>query len=407
VAEAVSNPHVDALLAELANPVGREDPYPRYHELRNSAPVARAEDGVLVLTRYTDCHELLRDPQFGHGDTTTGLDAVFPEWRDHLAIYLLRTSLLSLDPPAHARLRRLLGRTFTARRVAGLRPAVEALTAQLLDQMVVDSDFVDFIDTFAFPLPNSVIGELLGVPAEDRPQFQDLVRDWTLILDAYTPEILANADAAAGKIRDYLRDLAAERTRQPRDDLMSALVQPDANGDTMTHDELMATATLLFSAGFETTTHLLGNGLVALLRSPEQIGLLTGDPERVPRAVEELLRFDSPVQLTGRNALQDTVIAGVEVPRGQRVIAYLGAANRDPAHAPEPDRLDLTRSGAALMSFGGGIHYCLGAPLARLEAQIAFPAVFERFPAIRLAEPLERRNSLTLRGYLKLPVILT
>ena len=403
MAEAVSSPHIDTLLAELAGPVGRADPYPRYHELRRTAPVARAEDGALVLTRYEDCHALLRDPHFGHGDATTGLDAVFPEWRDHLAIYLLRTSLLSLDPPAHTRLRRLLGRTCPARRVAGLRPAVEKLTADLLDAMV---DGTDFIEAFAFPLPNAVIGELLGVPAADRPQFQQLVRDWTLILDAYTPEILANADAAAEAMRDYLSELAAERSRQPRDDLISALVQPDADGDRLTHDELMATTTLLFSAGFETTTHLLGNGLVALLRHPDQIGRLTGEPEQVPRAVEELLRFDSPVQLTGRNALDDTVVAGVDVPAGQRVIAYLGAANRDPAHAPEPDRLDLGRTGAAPMSFGGGIHYCLGAPLARLEAQVAFPALFARFPAIALAGQPERRNSLTLRGYLTMPVTL-
>ncbi len=400
----VANPQVDALLHALVTADGREDPYPTYAQLRSLAPLAKAPDGVLVLTRYADCDALLRHPRCGRADP----DALFvamglPNWRDHIGLRQFSTSLLNINPPDHTRIRRLVGGVFTPRRVAGLRPAITALTERLLSAI---SGTVDFIDAFAFPLPVAVIGELLGIPAADRPPFQSLVRDWTLLLDVYDADVLARADAAAGQIRDYLADLAGQRRRRPESDLMTAMVQAESDGERLTEDELLTTAALLFAAGFETTTHLLGNALVALLSHPDQLDLLRRSPALAPGAVRELLRFDSPVQITGRTVLSDTEVSGIPVAAGQRVVAYLGSANRDPQRFADPDRLDLARVDNAPLSFGGGLHYCLGAALARLEAEIALPALLERFPRIALAGPPQRRDSLTLRGYLALPVSL-
>jgi cytochrome P450 len=278
---------------------------------------------------------------------------------------------------------------------------VAALVDTLLEQLDGGSDF---IDDFAFPLPVAVIGELLGVPEADRAAVQPLVRDWTLILDLFDADVLARANAAAAEIRSYLADLAHERRGNPRDDLISALVLATEATDRLSEDELVTMAALLFSAGFETTTHLLGNGLVALLANPDQADALRNDADLAPTAVEELVRFDSSVQLVGRAALADTAIAGVPIAKGDRVVCYTGAANHDPQRFPEPDRLDLTRHDGAPLSFGGGIHYCLGAPLARLEAQLAFPALLTRYPDLQLADGAQRRDSLTLRGYLHLLV---
>jgi cytochrome P450 len=304
------------------------------------------------------------------------------------------------NPPDHTRLRRLVSSSFTARRVQALRPRIAQMVQDLLVRMEGE---VDFIAAFAFPLPVNVIGELLGVPSADRAQFQSLVRDWTQVLELITPEVLATADPAAATIRDYLAGLAAERRRTPGDDLISALVAAE---EQLTEDELLTMAALLFAAGFETTTNLLGNGLVALLRNPDQLELLRHQPGLADAAVEELLRYDTPVQLLSRVAWDDVEIAGVPVEGGERIVAYLGAGNRDPERFTDPDRLDLTRSDNAPLSFGGGIHFCLGAPLARLEAQIAVPALLAHFPELALAGEPERRDSLAIRGYTRLPVSL-
>jgi cytochrome P450 len=223
------------------------------------------------------------------------------------------------------------------------------------------------------------------------------------VLDAFSIEVLARADEAAEQIREYLADLAEVRRRAPREDLISALVTNTDAGLRLTEDEVVTMAALLFAAGFETTTHLLCNGLVALLTNPDQADALRADAD-AHTAVEELLRFDSSVQLTGRTALADTEVAGAPIVKGDRVICYLGAANRDPQRYHDPDRLELTRRQGAPLSFGGGIHHCLGASLARLESQLAFPALLTRYPDLQLADGAQRRDSLTLRGYLNLPV---
>jgi cytochrome P450 len=400
--QAVSDPDIDRLLDELTRPEGREDPYGRYQVIRRKAPVARAPDGAVVLTRFADCHAVLHNPRCGHTDP----DAVFTrigvsDWRDHPGIRTLSTSMLTLNAPEHTRLRRLVSSAFTARRVASLEPAVTTLVDELVDRVAGSHDFVT---DFAFPLPVSVIGELLGIPVADRAAFQPLVRDWTMLLDVFTPEILQRADAAAEEIRDYLGALLEERRRRPGEDLLSGLVTVETAGDRLSLDEVVTMAALLFAAGFETTTHLLANSLVALLDNPDQLELLRASPELAGGAVEELLRYDSPVQITVREVFEDIRSADLDIPAGDRVVLYVGAANRDPARFSDPDRLDLTRKEGAPLSFGGGIHFCLGAPLARLEGRVALPALLRRYDDLAVTGVPERRNSLTLRGFTKLPV---
>src|SRR6476619_1664039 len=287
-----TGPRVESLLSDLVSRAGRDDPYPVYAALRREAPIARSPEGSLLPTRSADCSAALRDPNIGHGDPTDEQDvAGLTDWREHLSLRQFRTSMLSIDPPSHTRLRRLVSGAFTPRRVAGLQPFIATSTEQLLDEMAPECDF---IATFAFPLPIAVIGELLGVPRADQSQFQHLARDWTQVLDVTTPRILARADVAAGHIREYLAALAAERRTDPRDDLISALQRSDSDlgkGGSLTQDELLTMAALLFAAGFETATHLLGNALVALVRNRDQLELLARTPEVAPAAIDELLRF--------------------------------------------------------------------------------------------------------------------
>jgi cytochrome P450 len=398
VATIVRDDEVLTLLDELTTMTGRRDPYPRYARLREISPIVRAADDALVVTGYADCQTVVRDARFAHMPPDMLAFIGYPDWRDHPALSLMYTSMLVLNPPDHTRLRRLVSSAFTARRVQSLRPAIERMVDSLLDDLAVDGG-ADFVAAFAFPLPVAVIGELLGVPAADRAQFQTLVRDWTQILERITPEVLERADPAAAAIRDYLAALLDERRRTPADDLLTALTQ--APDDQLTDDEVLANASLLFAAGFETTTNLLANGLHALLSHPGQLPLVAQSPEA---AVEELLRFDSPVQLSARVATEPIDLAGVTVEAGERVVAYLGAGNRDPQRFTAPDDLVLDRADNAPLSFGGGIHYCLGAPLARLEAQVALPALVRRFPSIAPAGEPERRDSLSLKGFTAMPI---
>ncbi|WP_395103502.1 cytochrome P450 [Actinomadura sp. SCN-SB] len=380
----------------------RADPYARYRELDAVGPLVRTPVGLWVTTRYELCEQVLRDPGFGHEPTYSVV------WRDSP---MRRHTFLTMDPPDHTRLRRLVSKAFTARLVERLRPRVEELVAELIAE-IPENEPVDLIAALAYPLPVILISELLGVPPEDR----DLFKGWSNALargldpDFLLPlRDLTRRDQAREEFVEYFRELAARRRAEPRDDLLSALVAVRDGGEALSEEELLATCVLLLVAGHETTVNLIGNGSLALLRNPDQLAWFRDHPEESAAAVEELLRYDPPVHLALRGALEDRDVGGTTVKKGEMVALVLGAANRDPSVFRDPDRLDLTRfagaarSGAARhLVFGHGIHYCLGAPLARLEGQVALRRLFEH--EVSLAEtPLTYRDNLVLRGLSALP----
>ncbi len=397
----------DALLAELvATPEGRADPYPRYAALRAVAPVHRSAFGFWALSRYDDCQQLLRHPgvgkDFSGAMNSMGLSDAQRTVQDRFRND--RSNMLVTDPPDHTRLRGLVSRAFTPRTVESLRPRIVAIVDDLLDGFGAGE--VDVVDALAFPLPITVIGDMLGVPAEDRRALRPLVRAVTAVLElAITPDALAAADVADAQLGAYFSELAAERRARPQDDMLTRLIEAEDKGDQLTEGELISTVILLFAAGFETTTHLIGNGVLALLRNPDQLARLRADRSLVRPAVEELLRYDSPVQLAVRTAYEDISIGETSIPAGSVVLALLGAANHDPARFHDPGRLDVGRDEGPPMSFGGGIHFCLGAALARLEGQIVLDRLLDRFATMELAGgPATYRDSLTLRGLTSLPV---
>jgi cytochrome P450 len=313
--------------------------------------------------------------------------------------------MLLADPPDHTRLRRLVSRSFTPSQVDRLRPAVQTLVDELLDQMAAASE-VEFMADFALPLPMAVIGELVGVPASDRDGLQPHVRAAAKGIEPVLSEEETEASIEAlGTLGDYFLALLEERRAHPRDDLLSSLVESWENDDRLTDEEVASTAILLFAAGFETTTNLLGNGLLALLTHPDQLADWRAHPEIAPSAVEELLRFDSPVQFNLRTALEPAELLGEPLARGDRIVVLQGAANRDPARFEHPNDLNLRREGNAPLSFGWGIHHCIGAGLARMEGEIAFNGLLARFPEIQLVDDEPHwRPSFTLRGLLDLPL---
>jgi len=403
---AVSTVEPDALLLELiATPEGRADPYPRYAALRERAPVHRSAFGIWTLTDYDDCQLLLRHPgvgkDFSSAMNSLGLSDADREAQDRFRND--RSNMLVTDPPDHTRLRGLVTRAFTPRTVEKLRPTVVTLVDELLDAF--DGE-VEVMDALAFPLPVTVIGDMLGVPVEDRSLLRPLVRSVTAILElAVSPEALAEAAEADAELGRYFADLVADRRASPRDDLLTKLIEAEDKGDQLTEHELISTVILLFAAGFETTTHLIGNGLLALLRNPGELDRLRGDRSLIRSGVEELLRYDSPVQIAARTTYEELPVGGQTIPSGNLVLAMLGAANRDPARFTDPDRLDVGRDEGAPMSFGGGIHFCLGAALARLEGQIVLDRLLERFRTMELVGgPPTVRDSLTLRGLTELRV---
>jgi cytochrome P450 len=401
---------VDALLAEIfLTPEGKSNPYPRYAAIRESSRAFRSGMGFVVVGRYEDCQWVLRDPRFGKGEMGPmweeyGLTQV--EWQERFPDFQQRvTSMLGLDPPDHTRLRRLVAKAFTPKTVENLRPDIVRLTDELLDRF---DGVVDVMSALALPLPMAVIGEMLGIPAAEREALQPHVRATAKTLEFNPP--LEEMDAAARSskiIAEHLEVLIAQRRAEPTDDLLSELVHVEEHGDQLSHAELISTVMLLFGAGFETTTNLIGNGLLALLDHPGELRRVRDDRSLMKTAVEELLRWDSPVQVDGRVAFEDVDIDGMAIAAGEQFVTLLGAANRDPRAFDDPDRFDVGRVGQPPMSFGGGIHYCLGAALARTEGAVVFDRLLDRFPVIEPAWGDERpgyRDTIVLHGLESLPV---
>ena len=383
---------------DFNNPVLRANPYPAYKFLRDAAPLWRAPTGQWIASTHAGCTALARDNRFGHGRD----GSIAPDVENEPALRSLTQTMLLVDPPAHTRLRGLVAKAFTARRMEALRPRIEAIVDGLLND-VEDRDGMDVIADFAHKLPVTVICDMLGIPESDRAPFLNESTVRGRILDPVPPsrEELDAANRGSLATRDYFTGLFEYRRRNPGDDLTTALLNAREADDSLTDEEITANIALLFGAGHETTTNLIGNGVLALHRNPEQLERLRAEPGLIPNAVEEILRYDSPVQLTGRMALADVEFQGQTIARGEQVVALLGAANHDPAaYEGDPDALDVARPGVKPLSFGGGIHFCLGAQLARIEGEVAFGRLLQRLPAMRLAdaENVEWKPTITLRG---------
>ena len=392
----------DRFFVEAMSPAFREDPYPYYERFRGPTPLLRVGETIWFALGHADVTTMLRHPNLSTDESHAATEA------ERAAEDPNRPrSLLFMDPPDHTRLRGLVARAFTPRRIDELRATTQAIATELVDAIAAMAGPVDLVQAFAYPLPVRVICALLGVPPEDEAMFTDWSRGIARSVDPSvlrTPAIEATIEEARANLRRYLGDLLAARRRQPGDDLLSALAAVDVEGDRITPREVVGLAQLLLVAGHETTVNLIGNGTLALLRNPEQLALLRRSPELVGPAVDEFLRFDGPVQITQRVVTQDMTVVGCPVKRGDEIMLVLGAANRDPSAFPNPHKLDVTRDARRHVGFGGGIHHCLGAALARMEGQIAFATLLDRFPRLELAGTPERRPTFTLRGLETLPV---
>ena len=369
------------------NPISdsvRNNPYEKYAELRSKDPIHRMRlINAWVLTRYEDVDMVLRDHRrFSNHDD---------EDREY-------RSMLFQDPPDHTRLRSLVSRAFTPRSVAELEPQIQHLVTELLDD-IEGKDRFDLISDFAFPLPVTVIAEMLGVPAQDIDRFRDWSNDIALTVEpTLDDEQTRRMEESFQELLDYFEDIIERRLKEPQDDMITALLNVEAEGDRLSRGELLSTLTLLLVAGNETTRNFIGNGMLALLKHPDQLQRLRDNPDMLDSALDELLRYDSPVQMDQRMVYEDVEIQGHRIRAGQRVINAIGAANRDPEVFANPDKLDIGRREKSHLSFGRGIHYCLGSPLAMMEGRIAFSSLLDRFPSMSLVAEPEFREQIVLRG---------
>lgn len=383
-----------------SDPLVRSDPHPLYHRLRELGPLWVEEHEERVFTRWDHCEEILRDPRFSsdpaHRVSTRPLEE--RSFREQFQESSEFRTLLFMDPPDHTRIRGLVNKAFTPRAVDRLRSHIVEICDGILDDAAA-AGTLDVVGDLGYRLPVTVICELLGVPAGDQAQFGP----WSSALSRLLDGDLADDALAAGldaflHILGYLNEIIDERRARPADDLTSALIAAEEAGDRLSETELRSILILLFVAGHETTTNLIGNGTWALLQHPDQLARLRADPTLITSTVEELLRYDGPVHLTGRVATTPAEVGGVPIPAGTQVVTLLAAANRDPRQFPDPDRLDVARDPNHHLAFSHGIHYCLGAALARAEGQIAIGSLVSRFSHIEPLETPTYRDHFVLRG---------
>ena len=400
------------------DPDFRADPYPTYRRLREEDPVHTSILGPKVLTRYEQCSAIVRDHRTGTDETKSN---AYAEWLAQGNEPLMRDEnnsapFLMLDPPDHTRLRGLVSKAFTPKVVEGLRPRAQELVDGLIDAVAGRGGTgaggakgrMDLIADVAYPLPVTIISEMLGVPTEDHETFQGWSRELARALDpdiVLPPEVLEARMRASEEFGEYFRGLIAKRRAEPRDDLLSALVAAEEQGDRLSEGELVSTLMLLLIAGHETTVNLIGNGVLALLRNRAQFEKLAADPSLAKSATEEVLRYDAPVQMTMRVAHEDLQFGDFTMPKGDMALLMLAAANRDPEAFDDAETFDITRDDSRHLSFSSGIHFCLGASLARLEGQVALATLARRLPTMELAvDRPEYKENLVLRGLAALPV---
>ena len=414
-----SHTDVDAA-AELAGPLGfnpldpafRVDPYPVYSRLRERGRVLRSPmiPGLALATRYAECHAMLRDPRWSSDEANSSFSQMMREggaFPDLPAELDGMEPFLFMDPPDHTRLRGLVAKAFTPRVVEGLRPRMEELVGQLLNS-ALKAGGMDVISGLAYPLPVTIISEMLGVPVEDQERFTG----WSKVLAASLDPDFGMTDPAVLEVRtrtmleftDYFRGLIAARRKSPTPDLLSGLVAVEEEGQRLTENELLATCILLLVAGHETTVNLIGNAVLAFCRYPDEYGRVTAEPGLVRYAVDEVLRFDPPIQMTVRHAREDIELGGEDIAKGSTVVVLVASANRDPEQFAEPERFDVGREDTRHLAFGFGAHFCLGAALARAEGAAALGRLAAEVGSFRLRSDPPYRDSFVLRGLAELPV---
>ena len=394
---------VPGLVERLSSPEAKADPYPVYKEMFDAGPILETEWGVHFLTRHKDCFNVLRDARFSsnasHRDGWENMQQLISQLGFEDLLGLMTRLMLFADPPDHTRLRRLVSKAFTPKAIEGMRPRI----AQIVDEILDDADAqgeLELVDDLAFKLPVTVISEMLGVPLDDHEQLRTWTSAAVAALDpSDNPMALLPAAEALREMRTYFDALAAKRRADLGDDLLSAMIAAEDEGDHLTHEELLDTTLLLFAAGHETTVNLISGGTLTLLRNRQELDRLIADASLITTAVEELLRFSPPVQVTGRTTTTDVEVAGKHIPKGQELVVMIAAANRDPEVFDHPEELDIGREENRHLAFGGGIHLCLGAPLARVEGQEAIGRLVRRFPTLRLVDDqVEWKPTSTIRG---------
>jgi cytochrome P450 len=387
-------------MIDFSDPHFVADPYPALKELRNApGPVWHEDMQIFLAARHADANDVFRNKSLGR---------IFkektPDFEWEIFNWLHADSILDSEPPKHTRLRSLVAKAFNRQKIEGMRPAVERITEQLLDAIdkkLKDGKNFDLIADYAEPLPVKIIADLLGFPESE----EHLLRPWSqAIVKMYevnpTVQYQVEAKKAAAEFAEYVRDLATSRKKTPGPDLISDLASVEENGEKLNMHELVATCVLLLNAGHEASVNAFGNGMVAALQRPDQMKLLRETPREITNtALEEFMRFDAPLHLFERTAIADTVVGGVQIKEGQKIAALIGSANRDETVFSAPETMDLTRDPNPHIGFGAGIHFCLGAPLARLEMSVSLPALWEKYPSMQLAAEPVRRPTFVLRGY--------